>query len=209
MGVSIGRLFGTDIRATGGFFLLMGLYFFMYGADRVAEAGMFCFAIVISLLVHEFGHVLAVRLQLRSDSVVILWGLGGLCMHERASKPRQQLIISLMGPAFSALLGAITIPLFLWVPMPHPVIADLVWALVWINVIWLGLNLIPVLPLDGGRALESALAMRMGEARAHAIARKVSIVAAGALILGAFALKLPFLPVLGILLLMQNLQRRV
>lgn len=208
MGVSIGRLFGTDIRATGGFFLLLGLYFYMYGVERAAEAGIFCFAIVVSLLVHEFGHVFAVRRQLKSDSVVILWGLGGLCMHERTNSPRQQLIISLMGPAFSAILGALVLMMRTFVPLPHEVAEMLVEALVWINVVWLGLNLLPLLPLDGGMALEAALAMRMGQAKAHAIVRKISIVVAGALVFGGLALGIPFLPVLGIVLLMQNLQRR-
>jgi stage IV sporulation protein FB len=208
MGVSIGRLFGTDIRATGGFFLLIGLYFFMFGAERAAEAGIFCFAVVLSLLVHEFGHVFGVRRQLNSESVVILWGMGGLCVHERTDEPRKRLIIALMGPAFSALLGVLVVPLYLWVPMPHPALETLVWAMVWINVIWLGINLVPLLPLDGGVALESALAMRIGQSRAQTITRRVSIVAAGGLVLFGYLMQLPFVTVLGVLALMQNVQQR-
>ena len=206
MGVRIGRLFGTDIRATGGFFLLLGLYFLV--AKDPSWGGTFSIAVIVSLLVHEFGHVYAVRRQLQSESVVILWGMGGLCVHERTEDPKKQIIISLMGPAFSAILGALSLAALWLAPLSHPIAANLVAAFVWINVIWLGVNLLPLLPLDGGRALEAALTMKLGRGRATAVTRKVSVVAAAGLIGLAIYFQMPFAAVIGVLLLMQNLPGR-
>jgi len=206
MGFSIGRLFGTDIRATGGFFLLMAFYFLQAGVDRAANAAMFCIAIIVSLLVHEFGHVYAVRRQLNAGSQVILWGLGGLCVHPPAPYPKQRVIISLMGPAFESVLGAASVLVYLFARPSQPLLAAFVWYMVWINVIWLGLNLIPLRPLDGGQALEAALEMRMGKAKAGAIARRISVVAAGLVLAGGILLQFPFLSILALLLLLHNLR---
>ena len=208
MGVPLGRIFGTDIRATGGFFLLLAFCFYRYGSSGVALAAIFCIAVVLSLLVHEFGHVFAVRKQLGSESVVILWGLGGLCLHEPARSPRQRIIISLMGPAFTALFGGIMLAVWKFAPLPHPAAQRLVWILLWINTAWLIFNILPIRPLDGGQALESALEMKMGAGRARAVARKVSAVFALGVLVAGVRYDYPFAAVFGLLLLVQNLTAR-
>jgi len=208
MGFSIGRLFGTDIRATGGFFLLLGYYFLRFGVAQAAEAAMFSIAVIVSLLVHEFGHVFAVRWQLKSESAVILWGLGGLCVHPPAPHPKQRIIISLMGPAFEAVLGVAAILMLLFAPPIQPLVDGLIWYLVWINVFWLALNLVPLKPLDGGQALEAALEMRMGAARAAALARRISVFTAGAILVLCLYFQLMFVAILAALLLFHNLQGR-
>jgi stage IV sporulation protein FB len=208
MGFSIGRLFGTDIRATGGFFLLLGFYFLQYGVERAADAAIFCIAVIVSLLVHEFGHVFAVRWQLKSNAAVILWGLGGLCIHPPARRPGQRVVIALMGPAFEAVLGVGAILVWLLAPPAQPYLHWLVWCLVWINVIWLALNLIPVKPLDGGHALEAALEMRLGAAKATVVARRVSVVSAGLILAASIYLDLHFVAILALLLLLHNLHGR-
>ena len=209
MGVHIGRIFGTDIRATGGFFLLLGLYFYMLGTDRVAEAGLFCIAIIVSLLIHEFGHVFAFRWQAQSGSSVILWGLGGLCIPDAPPRdPKQRIVISLMGPAFEAVLGAIALAVWIFVPVSNPYLATLLFYLVWINVFWLVLNLVPVLPLDGGQALMAALELKMGPHKALAVAKRVSVGCAALVIAAAIYLDFKFVAVMGALLLLQNLPGR-
>ena len=208
MGFLIGRLFGTDIRATGGFFLLLAFYLLTSGEGRTAEAAIFAIAVIVSLLIHEFGHVYAVRRQIKEDSIVILWGLGGLCMHPPAPKPKQRLVISLMGPAFEAVLGVAAILVYFFLPKIEPHVDYFVFCLVWINVFWLALNLVPLRPLDGGQALEAALEMRIGPARASSITRKVSIVTASGLLVLALYFQFPIGAILAVLLLLQNLQPR-
>ncbi|MEM8885377.1 MAG: site-2 protease family protein [Planctomycetota bacterium] len=210
MGVSIGRLFSTDIRATGGFFLLLGLYFYLWGIDQPARGAVVCMIIVVSLLVHEFGHVFAVRRELGSESVVILWGLGGLCVHEPARTPKQRIVIALGGPLFTAILALLGGLTFLAVrngvlPAPHPLVGLAVGALLVINLIWLIFNLLPIMPLDGGQALEAILERRMGRPKAQAALRRVSTVAACLVIGFALYIREPFIAVIAILLLMRNI----
>jgi len=211
MGVPIGRIFGTDIRATAGFFLLLALCFYVYGSDGAAMAAIACIAIVFSVLFHEFGHVFAVRRQLGGESIVILWGLGGLCLHQPAQSARQRIIISLMGPAFTAILAGIALAaghLETAFGPPHPLVGRLTAFLLAINSVWLVFNILPIRPLDGGQALEAALAIRLGEARARAMSRRLSIVAALAVAAGAYAIGWPVATALALLLLVQNLTGR-
>lgn len=211
MGVPIGRIFGTDIRATGGFFILLALCFYVYRSDGVAMAAIACLAIVCSVLFHEFGHVFAVRRQLKSESVVILWGLGGLCVHEPPHSPRQSIIISLMGPVFTGILAGLA--LGAWklgeaVGLPHPLVGRLVGFTLAINTLWLVFNILPIRPLDGGQALEAALAIRLGDGRARAASRKVSIVVALVVAGVAYAIGWPVASMLSLLLVVQNFTGR-
>jgi len=207
MGVLIGRIFGTDIRATGGFFLLMGLYYFFFNRD-LAATGTFCLALIVSLLIHEFGHVFAVRWQLGSESSIVLWGLGGVCLHEPTRDPKKRIIISLMGPAFQAVPGIVFAAIFLLAPPAQPHLRLFVVIMALINVVWLLFNLIPILPLDGGHALRAALEMKLGAAKADPLARKVSVVCAAGVVALALFFSQPFIAMMGGLLLFQNLPGR-
>jgi len=206
-GFPIGRLFRTDIEATPGFLVLLGLYFFLNRDAPVARTAVFCLAVVVSLLVHEFGHVLAVRRLLRAPSRVLLWGLGGLCIHEPSPSPGKQIGISLMGPAFSLALGLLALaPLLLLGGAGHPLASYLVWVLVWINFVWTAANLLPIFPLDGGQALRATLhALRVRAA--PGIAHRVSVVTAALATAAAFSYGFRFAGVLAALLLMDNLLR--
>jgi Zn-dependent protease len=202
--IPMGRLFGTDIYAAPGFFVLLLLYF-VTGRD-LAESALFCAAVVLSLLVHEFGHVFAVRWRTGGSSVVLLWMLGGLCIHERVRRPGAQIVISLMGPAFGFALGAAGWGLFL-VPDMHPTVHVFAWDLAWIGFLWNALNLIPIHPLDGGQAFRAALRTMVDPYHADRVARVVSVLCAAAGLAAAVYFRRPFAAVLAGLLLLQNLNR--
>ena len=138
-GFRIGRLFGTDIYCAPNFLLFVALCFLVFGAGHGAR---FAVAAIISILVHEFGHVFAVKWLLRAQSTVVLWGLGGLCVHPGTPSPGQQVGISLMGPAFGFGLAAVS--LAAWLLLPD---FSFLWMMVWINVFWTLANLVPILPL--------------------------------------------------------------
>lgn len=203
-GFRIGRLFGTDIYCAPGFFLLVAACFLLAGPGPGA---LFCVAVIISILVHEFGHVFAVKWLLRAPSTVVLWGLGGLCLHPGTPSPGKQIGISLMGPAFGLGLGAVSLAAALLVPEVSPVLSSFLATMVWINIFWTVANLLPILPLDGGQALRAALRKTLGAGRAARIARWVSIVAAGLALAAALYAGERFLALLAVLLLFQNLMR--
>lgn len=201
-------LFGVPVHIDGWYLLPMiwfGLQGASFGGGHAGIAGAFivCLAVTLSLLVHEFGHVAAAALD-GHRSEVILWGFGGVTIPSGESRGWRAVRLSLAGPTAGFALLAVT-----WFGfMPHdigahvrpwnllegfqshslvrsyvtdPEISHLLWAyLVWINLAWSLLNLLPVLPLDGGHALRDALRLRMRAYRADAIATTISVAVGGA-----------------------------
>lgn len=213
-GLLIGRLFGTDIYCELSFFLLIALYFL---TGTAAEAAIFSVAVILSILVHEFGHVLAVRRLLKTPSIVVLWMLGGLCIYRGSPRPGQQAAISLLGPAFSLALGGLSYGLAsLLLPAPPnilerpppTVLAFFAYVMIWINLVWTCANLLPALPLDGGKALEAGLRAALGRHRGDRVARGVSVVTSAGIVGAALYLRFPFAAALGVFLLVDNLKSR-
>jgi len=200
-GFAIGRLFGTDIYATPWFLVLIGLVIYLRGP---AEGSVFSIALVVSLLVHEFGHVFAVRRWAGGPSVVVLWGMGGLCVHRPVEDPRTRIRISLMGPAFELVLGGFALLAYLYVPRTPGLWDFFLWAMVWINVIWAFANLLPILPLDGGQASLAALETRLGRRRAHSVTRWISAGTAIVAATAALYFGYMFAAILAAMLFLQN-----
>jgi Zn-dependent protease len=213
-GLLIGRLFGTDIYCDLSFFLLIALYFLT--SRSAAAAAIFSGAVLLSVLVHEFGHVLAVRRLLRSPSIVVLWMLGGLTIYRGSPRPGHQAAISLMGPAFSFALGGLSYaaarlllpePLHLLRQPEGSAMEVFLWVMIWINVVWTFANLLPALPLDGGQALRAGLRAGLGRPRADRLMRLLSLLTAAAVIAAAVYFGLLFATFLGGLLVLENLKR--
>ncbi len=205
-GLLVGRLFGTDIYCEISFFLLIALYFLTRDA---AEAAVFSGALLVSILVHEFGHVLAVRRLLRAPSIVVLWMLGGLCIYRGSPRPGQQAAISLMGPAFSLSLGGVSYAAYrLLPPHPPPLLRLFLVLMMAINLIWTLANLLPALPLDGGQALRAGLRKGLGRAKGDRVMLVVSLVTAAGIVAVALWYRQPFAAVLGVFLILDNLKSR-
>lgn len=202
-GVLIGRLFGTDIYCDLTFFLLIALYMWQAG---LAAGALFSGAVLVSILVHEFGHVLAVRRLLKAESIVVLWMLGGLTIYRGAPRPGQQAAISLLGPAFSLGLGALSLALYLLLPEP-PLLRAFLTVMLWINVVWTAANLLPALPLDGGQALRAGLRAGLGRPRADRAMRIISLLVALGIVAAAIYFERPFAAALGGLLFLENMKR--
>ena len=117
-------------------------------------------------------------------------------------------MISLAGPAFSAILGAIFIPLALVdAGANHQLAGDFFTAMAWINGVWLLVNLAPILPLDGGQALRAILAMNMHQHRADVWAARVSVLFAGIGLALGIHFGWLFLSLIAAFTIIQNLAR--
>lgn len=209
-GVQIGRLFGTDIFADSTFFILLGISFFgsTSGGGSVGLVALFLLILIVSLLVHEFGHVFAVRWLLKRPSIVVLWGFGGLCIHEPARQPKHRLAISLMGPVFGFVLGGAAWAFLALAPPSDPVLRYAVSIVVWINVFWGALNLLPILPLDGGSALAAGLEWALPRRNTRRPVVYVSLLLSLAVTVAAFvfARDRPFLAILTLWIFLHNLR---
>src|SRR5215204_2875785 len=110
-----------------------------------------------SLLLHELGHALQARREGVEIEGITLWLFGGVAKF-RGMFPSAgaEFRIAIAGPLVSLALGTIFVLLAWKASLPE--VADGVAAwLGYINLTLLVFNLLPALPLDGGRVLRSAL----------------------------------------------------
>ncbi len=126
-------------------------------AAYVAMAVVAAFAFFASLLLHELGHAIEARRQGMEIEGITLWLFGGVAqfkgMFPRASA---EFKIAIAGPLVSLALG-LAFSLLAWgTQLTASVDGVLAW-LGYINLTLLVFNMLPALPLDGGRVLRSAL----------------------------------------------------
>ena len=124
-----------------------------WGGTLIAAGGV-GLLLGVSAVLHELGHALAARffgLPVRSITLVALGGYTEIA--EEASDPVEELLIALAGPAASAalaLLGALV-----WWASPWPLAGLVALHLALTNTAIAAFNMLPCLPLDGGRVLRA------------------------------------------------------
>jgi Zn-dependent protease len=183
----LGRLLGFDIELNLSFLLLLGVVLLMTGGLAGVAIVLVAFA---SVLLHELGHALvARRLDVRVAGIELHFFGGAAKMIEPPRTPGDEIAIAAAGPAVSFALGGLSLLLAAITG------AGLFTLLAWINLLLGGFNLLPALPMDGGRILRAALARRMPFARATRVSVTVARWIAGGILLfavlqGAFYLAL-------------------
>ena len=124
-----------------------------YVALAVAAALLF-FA---SLLLHEFGHALQARREGIEIEGINLWLFGGVAQFKGGFPTAgAEFRIAIAGPLVSLALGILFVLVAAFAGLPNAIDGVAAW-LGYTNLILLVFNLLPALPLDGGRVLRSAL----------------------------------------------------
>jgi Zn-dependent protease/CBS domain-containing protein len=184
----IARVGGIDLRVHATFVILLVwlaiVYFRELGTVAGAATGVFfTLALFASVVLHEFGHALTARRFGVPTRDITLLPIGGVARLEYIpDKPKQELQIALAGPAVTLVI-ALTLYVVLRV-LGLPAVVDdnlavqqgggaFVAQLMWVNVTLLLFNLLPAFPMDGGRVLRAALALRMKYLRATMLAARV------------------------------------
>lgn len=153
----LGRLLGVEIYLNPFFLILLALFFIA----GVLGRGLVAFGVV---LVHEVAHALvARRLGVPLDEVELL-PFGGVARAgtELAVDPAREIPVALAGPASNLILFALGVACKnngLWHSELGPFFLQC-------NLLVGMLNLLPAMPLDGGRVLRAILARRIGVRRA-------------------------------------------
>ena len=175
----LGRFFGIDVRIHLTFFLLLawvGLSALLQGGLLASLVNMLLVAAVFAFVVlHEYGHALTARHFGIRTRQITLYPIGGMAMLERMpQRPYQQLLVALAGPAVNFVLAGV-IAALMGIGGTSFVYGDSALGLLfWANVIMGSFNLLPALPMDGGRVLRALLASRMQPAKATALAARVA-----------------------------------
>ncbi len=110
-----------------------------------------------SILLHELGHAVQAQREGIAIEGITLWVFGGVAsLKQEAPSAGAELRVALAGPAVSLALGVACLLAALAAPLPDAADGVLFW-LGQINLYLLVFNLIPALPLDGGRVLRAIL----------------------------------------------------
>ena len=157
-GIPLGRVLGFPVHLNWSVLLLATLVTLLYGQAAGYVVGLgFVVLLLVSVLLHELGHALTARRFGIGVRGITLEILGGYTEMDRdASSPRVELLVSLAGPAVSLALGlaaAVTAALLPVATAGRQVVFLAAAA----NLIVAFFNLLPGLPLDGGRALRAAV----------------------------------------------------
>lgn len=119
-------------------------------------ATVFVVGLYVSVLVHEIAHLVAARAYGMQVDSVTLHLLGGETVIAGESRtPGQELVTSIVGPLASLgiALGAFAIS----DSMPFGTTADIIWSIAFVNLLVAGFNMLPGLPLDGGRVFRAII----------------------------------------------------
>ena len=174
------RVFGIPVRVHPFFWLIALLSGAREGVSP-KQTFIWMGALFVSILVHELGHAAAILFYGYRPWVTLHWlgGLAShdrgdsesyYSYDDRSSRPSTQIIISLAGPVAGFLFAALIIGalfafgagarfdvggpyLFRWdlLDITSPYLAYLLDSLIFVNVFWGLINLLPVYPLDGGQ----------------------------------------------------------
>ena len=141
------------------------------------------------VVLHELGHSITARRYGVKVRRITLWFLGGVAEFEEIPRQRgAEAVVAIAGPLVSFVLAGLFFALTLIVPKTLQSIWLVALYLFLVNMM-LGLfNLLPALPLDGGRILRSLLALKMPYVRATALSSNIAKVLA--VLLGLWGLGL-------------------
>src|SRR4029077_3158509 len=129
----------------------------LHGSTRFIVAAAFVVLLYVSVLIHELSHSRVARSYGLPVRRILRYPLGGFSEIEREPPtPGREFLVSAAGPAMSVALAAGGYGL-MHVVAPDTVAGTLVSQLRWANLIVGLFNLLPGLPLDGGRMLPAVI----------------------------------------------------
>lgn len=155
LSINIGKIDGVDVQLHWSFILLLFLillvsvYFFILWV-----------LLFICVLVHELFHSIAAKRDKIPVKRIVLYPFGGgTIINPNDMDPKREAFISIVGPLASLGLAAIFGVASLY--LTSGVVGQLVSSLFLLNLLLGVFNMLPWLPLDGGRALRSYLQRKM------------------------------------------------
>ncbi|MFE6890705.1 site-2 protease family protein [Streptomyces sp. NPDC057694] len=167
-GLLMGRPFGVPVYVAPSWFLVAALITWVFGgqldrvlpelgAARYLVALFFAVAFYASVLVHELAHtIVALRYKLPVRRIRLQF-FGGVSEIEKESEtPGREFVLAFVGPLLSLVLSGVFY-LGMKAVEPGTVPGVLLAGLMISNLIVAAFNLLPGLPLDGGRMLRAVV----------------------------------------------------
>jgi Zn-dependent protease len=168
-GIIIARPFGIPVYVSPYWFVVAAVLVVLYSNSnalpgtvpnsvaRYLVAVAFVVLLYVSVLIHELSHSLVARAFKLPVRRILLYPLGGFSeIEQEPPTPSQEFLVSAAGPAMSLLLAGLGIGVNVLLDLrgiPRVIMDRLVLANIVVGVF----NLLPGLPLDGGRVLRALL----------------------------------------------------
>ena len=178
-GLVLARPFGIPVIISPYWFVIAGVFIFIYandlvvvpgsrggaatdlagtlhGSARYLVAAAFVLLLYASVLLHELGHSLTARGYGLPVRRIVLYPLAGISEIGERPSPGKEFVVSAAGPGTSLALAAVGYCLSHFVA--HSTVAGtMILELLWANLIVGLFNLLPGLPLDGGVMLRAVI----------------------------------------------------
>lgn len=114
-------------------------------------------AVFLSILIHELGHALTMRNYGDRRVGIVLYAFGGLAIGSRPRTRQEDFLVSAAGPVLQILVGlAAGWSITLW-PPSSAWMHEMLDSFTVVSIFWALLNLVPVMPLDGGHLCRAFL----------------------------------------------------
>ncbi|GAB3555032.1 hypothetical protein GCM10027404_30690 [Arthrobacter tumbae] len=167
-GIPLGRIFGIPVVLAWSWFIITAFVVIVFGpqvADLYPAIGLGAYGVAltyavllaVSVLIHELAHALSARRFGWPTTRIVLNLWGGHTQFENfAASPGRSLIVAMAGPAANLVLALAGWGALVLIE-PSGVANLLANILIWANFLVAAFNVLPGLPLDGGRIVESAV----------------------------------------------------
>ncbi|MBU8867577.1 site-2 protease family protein [Paenarthrobacter aromaticivorans] len=167
-GIPLGRIAGIRVYLAYSWFVIAGFTVIVYGPAllvRMPNLGIWAYFVALgyalllalSVLVHELAHALSAKaFNWPTEKIVLnLWG-GHTQFESFTASPGRSVIVALAGPVSNFILAG-----GMWAVLTSGILGGvaeiLANILMWANLLIGIFNVLPGLPLDGGRLVESAV----------------------------------------------------
>ena len=173
------RVFGIPVYISPYWFVVAALLVYLYANSldvavqpertRYLVSVAFVLLLYLSVLIHELAHCVVARAFRLAVRRVLLYPLGGFSeIEQEPPTPSQEFLVSVAGPVISLVLAGIAAGLTRVVPdgLPNLLIDQLFRANLLVGIF----NLLPGLPLDGGRIFRAGVWKITGKAVTATIA---------------------------------------
>ncbi|MGH3156928.1 MAG: site-2 protease family protein [Streptosporangiaceae bacterium] len=178
-GIVVARPFGIPVYVSPYWFLIAAVFILLYanslehsehGAMRYVIAAVFVVLLWVSVLIHELSHCVVARAFQLPVRRILLYPLGGFSeIEQEPQTPAREFLVSAAGPAMSLVLAAVGYGLTQLVGsgttqhgLSRFATSGTTPGLIAVEFMWVNLlvglfNLLPGLPLDGGRILRAGI----------------------------------------------------
>jgi Zn-dependent protease len=158
--LQLGKFLGVPIEFHWSTLFMPMAAYNLFGLSWTGLA--FAVCIVLSVFLHEFGHILAARQFGAGTSHVTFSWFGGAAHIQRTLSFQKEIWVLLAGPAVNLLIA-----LLLWASFYASFFTVFSGYLLVLNVGLAIFNLLPIYPLDGGQILHHLIAIRKGRRKAQ------------------------------------------